>query len=106
MIAVEYPVIGFFSCFALESRMILDLDKCVRLHQLPLHVPAKVAEIHPESRGDAIARRLGELGFVPGEVVEVRARGLFGREPYLVQIGFTRFALRRSEAARIEVVQA
>jgi len=50
---------------------------------------------------DPIARRLRELGFVDGETVELMATGPIGAEPLLVQIGFTRFALRRSEAARV-----
>jgi len=50
---------------------------------------------------DAIARRLRELGFVAGESVQLMAHGPIGAEPLLVQIGFTRFALRRSEAARV-----
>jgi ferrous iron transport protein A len=57
-----------------------------------------VQELTPN---DAIARRLRELGFVAGERVEVVATGPFGAEPLLVQIGYTRFALRRSEAARV-----
>lgn len=52
---------------------------------------------------DSIARRLVTLGFVPGEQVKVLALGLFGADPMMVQIGFTRFALRKAEAARIEV---
>lgn len=52
---------------------------------------------------DPITKRLVTLGFVPGERVKVLARGLFGADPLLVQIGFTRFALRCSEAERIEV---
>lgn len=78
----------------------------MRLTELPLHTPAVVAQVHPNGENDGIARRLGELGFVPGEPVEVRAQGPLGREPLLVQIGFTRFALRRSEAARVEVQAA
>ena len=35
--------------------------------------------------------------------VEVLAAGPIGAEPLLVQIGFTRFALRRAEAARVRV---
>ena len=35
--------------------------------------------------------------------MEIVAAGPVGAEPLLVQIGFTRFALRRSEAARVEV---
>ena len=42
-----------------------------------------------------------ELG--EGEPVRVVAVGPMGGDPLLVQIGFTRFALRRAEAARISV---
>lgn len=52
---------------------------------------------------DAISTRLMTLGFVPGEQVKILATGLFGRDPLLVQVGFTRFALRRTEAERIQV---
>ena len=52
---------------------------------------------------DAIARRLRELGFVNGEEVRMVGRGPVGGEPLLIQMGFTRFALRRSEAARVQL---
>ncbi len=52
---------------------------------------------------DAIARRLRELGFVNGEEVRLVAKGPVGGEPLLVQVGFTRFALRISEAKRVVV---
>jgi len=52
---------------------------------------------------DAVARRLRELGFVAGEEVEIMAVGPLGAEPLLVQVGFTRFALRRIEAARVRL---
>ncbi len=52
---------------------------------------------------DMIAHRLKELGFVPGEQVRLITTAPFGGDPLLVQIGFTRFALRRSEAKRILV---
>ena len=50
-------------------------------------------------------RRLRELGFVAGEEVQVVAGGPFGADPLLVQVGFTRFALRRVEAARVHLRQ-
>jgi ferrous iron transport protein A len=53
---------------------------------------------------DAIGRRLRELGFVDGEFVKVVGRGPIGADPLLIQVGFTRFALRRSEAARVTVL--
>jgi ferrous iron transport protein A len=62
-----------------------------------------ISEIQDASPGDPIARRLRDLGFVAGEPVRVVARGPLGGDPYLVQIGFTRFALRGSEAGRVLV---
>ena len=53
---------------------------------------------------DAVAlRRLGELGFLPGEPVQLLRRGPGGREPLAVVIGETMFALRLLEAQCIEV---
>jgi ferrous iron transport protein A len=50
--------------------------------------------------------RLLDLGFVPGEAVRCIALAPFGGDPILVQVGFTRFALRASEAARIQIAVA
>jgi ferrous iron transport protein A len=61
-----------------------------------------VEDAHP---ADPIAQRLRDLGFVSGEPVRIVARGPLGGDPLLVQIGSTRFALRRSEAARVTVRQ-
>ena len=52
---------------------------------------------------DATVRRLGELGFIAGEPVQMLRRGPGGREPLAVQIGDTQFALRLLEAQCIEV---
>ena len=73
------------------------------LTELPSRTPAIVDTVEDHGPQDAIARRLRELGFVNGEEVEVVAKGPLGAEPLLVQVGFTRFALRRSEAARIRL---
>ena len=73
------------------------------LTDLPSRIPAIVESVEEHGPQDAIARRLRELGFVNGEEVEVVAKGPLGDEPLLVQVGFTRFALRRSEAARIRL---
>lgn len=75
----------------------------MKLSELPRRTPATVDIVHDQQAADSIAQRLRELGFVDGERVEVLASGPFGSEPLLVQIGFTRFALRRAEAARIQV---
>jgi len=73
----------------------------VKLSDLPRRTAAIVDRVEDDAPNDAIARRLRELGFVAGEAVEVMASGPIGAEPLLVQVGFTRFALRRSEAARV-----
>lgn len=67
---------------------------------------ALVRAVQATSLHDPIARRLRELGFVPGEPVRVVAKGPVGADPLLIQIGFTRFALRRAEAARVLVETA
>lgn len=73
------------------------------LVELPRCKSAFVEGVDDTAPGDAIARRLRELGFVPGEQVEIVATGPLGADPLLVQVGFTRFALRRSEAARVRL---
>lgn len=59
-----------------------------------------VEDTHP---ADPVARRLRDLGFVPGEMLRVVAQAPWGGDPMLIQIGSTRFALRRGEAARVTV---
>ena len=76
------------------------------LAELPKRTTAIVERVDDIAPNDAIARRLRELGFVAGEEVEVVATGPVGAEPMLVQVGFTRFALRRSEAARVQLACA
>ncbi len=75
----------------------------MKLSDLPAFSPAVVIGVEDAFSADAIGRRLRELGFVAGEPVEVVGRGPLGGEPLLVRIGFTRFALRRAEAARVSV---
>ena len=78
----------------------------MKLTELSRRVEAQVEAVLDLAPNDTIARRLRELGFVAGERVEVVATGPLGAEPMLVQIGFTRFALRRSEAARVVLREA
>ncbi len=75
----------------------------LRLSQLANGITAQVKAVEPTSAADSIASRLMELGFVAGETVRVLAAGPMGGEPLLVQIGYTRFALRRAEAARVAI---
>ena len=75
------------------------------LSQLPNGARAVVQRVLPSSAdvGAATLRRLGELGFIAGEPVQVLRRGPGGREPLAVQVGETLFALRLLEAQCIEV---
>lgn len=46
---------------------------------------------------------LEEIGFIPGEHVMIMARSLPGGDPLVVRVGASTFALRRVEAACIQV---
>jgi len=91
----------------IENNSYLDCGAAVmHLSELPKRQPAVVEAVEDRSPNDPVARRLRELGFVHGEDVEVVAAGPLGAEPLLVQVGFTRFALRRVEAARVRLRDA
>ena len=75
----------------------------MRLSELPRRTAAVVKSVDDATANDPISRRLRDLGFVPGEAVQIIAFGPFGKDPLVAQVGFTRFALRRAEAARITV---
>lgn len=66
---------------------------------------SKVLDASPDLNAGML-RRLGELGFLPGEPVLALRRGPGGREPLAVQIGDTMLALRLTEARCIEVQPA
>ncbi|OZI30979.1 hypothetical protein CAL29_23795 [Bordetella genomosp. 10] len=73
------------------------------LSDLPKGASAIVDHIVHQGKQDAIGQRLADLGFVEGEAVRVAAFGPVGADPLLIVIGSTRFALRRTEAARVAV---
>lgn len=90
--------------------MILGLFT-VRLSELKVKQSAvitKVARVEniETQRPDMVASRLETLGFVPGTRVQVITKGIFGGDPILIQVGFTRFALRKVEAEKIEITDA
>lgn len=51
----------------------------------------------------ALVLRLMEIGFMPGEPVRVLATGFPARDPLAVRVGQATFALRRHEAALVQV---
>ncbi len=68
-----------------------------------------VVRVHndTQSLGDeaqsTVSRRLLELGFVPGELIEVIEEIWPGGDPMAIRVGNTTFALRRREAGAVLV---
>ena len=75
------------------------------LNELPNGAHATVMRVVSTSADvDSVAlRRLAEIGFIPGEPVQLLRRGPGGREPLAVRIGDTLFGLRLLEAQCVEV---
>ena len=77
----------------------------ITLDRLPAHTEATIHRVRTlELDGGALRRRLLELGFVPGERVQVLKRALFGRGPLAVRVGTSTFAMRELESSLVEVV--
>lgn len=80
----------------------------MRLSELKVKQTAIITKVNRTladntSQTDLVASRLETLGFVPGTTVQVITKGIFGGDPILIQIGFTRFALRKVEAEKVEI---
>jgi ferrous iron transport protein A len=73
------------------------------LDRAAVGVPMRVTHIGGNGVAPEWAERLAELGFLAGERVMVTARGPFGGDPIAVQIGLSNFALRKAEAACVQV---
>jgi ferrous iron transport protein A len=88
---------------ALEVRSLASLHKGDRgiVSALPLDAGQAVAI--GDSAGSTLARRLLEVGFVPGERIEVIEEIRPGGDPLAVRIGSSIFALRRREALGVMV---
>ena len=74
----------------------------VRLDATATGQAARVLSVEAPAAQAEWARWLAEIGFLPGERVSVRARGL-GGDPLVVRVGQSTFALRRAEAACVTV---
>ena len=64
-----------------------------------------IEAVHAPASAPEWSRLLDEIGFAVGERVEVMVRGVPGGDPLAVRVGESTFALRRAEAACIEVRQ-
>ena len=76
----------------------IPLDQAELATSYAVHALIDVAD------GSDWPQRLEEIGFLPGERVSVMARGLPGNYPLAVRVGHSTFALRRAEAACIQVL--
>jgi ferrous iron transport protein A len=91
------------SCRAWHEEAICSL---ARLHKGDRGVVSGIAEGNGtggDAAGSTIVRRLMELGFVPGERIEVIEEQRPGGDPIAVRIGCSIFALRRREAQAVMV---
>jgi len=76
-------------------------DRCVVVEVLETD-----AGIVGDTDGSTIGRRLIEIGFVPGEQVQVIEEVWPGGDPMAVRVGTSVFALRRREARAVLVYPA
>jgi len=91
------------------------MDTAVRTQTVDTTVPQALSALHPGATATIVAvgsategvtpleLRLLELGFIAGEHIEVVAESRPGRDPFVVRVGNTQFALRRREARNIWV---
>ena len=77
----------------------------IQLTELSVGTRARVVSVAAADASTPVelGRRLAELGFLPGEVVRIVAKGPLSRAPIAVRIGTGTFALRLFEAACIRV---
>jgi len=62
--------------------------------------------VHSGLGSEELERRMLEMGFIEGALVEVPHEGLFGHDPIAVRVGNATIALRRREANAVWVVEA
>lgn len=75
-----------------------------RLDQLPRRASGECRLVARAGRAEhSMLLRLLEIGFLPGETVQVVARGGWGGDPIAVRVGQATFALRRQEASMVQV---
>ncbi len=74
------------------------------LADVDLHTSHVVANVTTPSHAPEWRQWLAEIGFMPGEHVAVMAKGMLGGDPLVVRVGTSTFAIRRAEAACIELV--
>ena len=81
-----------------------SINPDMNLEEILPGVRARVSKIATTGdRREDIRGQLEDIGFLPGEQVEVLRKGLLGQGPILIRVGSSTFALRESEARLVEV---
>ena len=75
----------------------------MHLDQVVLNSLYRVSGVNPPKGAPQIKGQLEDIGFLPGEQVTLLRKGLLGKGPFMVRVGSSTFALRKSEAHMIEV---
>ncbi len=78
----------------------------MRLDELPLGTPARIAAVDWAALRPREGQRLRELGFDEGVAVEALHRGPVGKDPIACRVGRMTVAIRRAHAAAISVAAA
>ena len=77
---------------------------CSTLDRAAIGETLAVLRVEAPAQAPEWERWLEEIGFVPGERVELLARAMPGGDPLAIRVGQSTFALRCAEAACIEVM--
>lgn len=75
----------------------------MNLDQVDINWPYRVRGVIVPKGASQIKGQLEDIGFLPGEQVTLLRKGLLGKGPFMVRVGSSTFALRKSEAHMIEV---
>lgn len=85
----------------------MSVLKPADLGAAPRGFRGRILGLRPPESGalapEELERRLIELGFVEGALVEILHQGLIGRDPIAIRLQSATIALRRREAAAILV---
>jgi Fe2+ transport system protein FeoA len=80
-----------------------SLRKGARGTVMSVGIDGVTGDLIGDVAGSTVVRRLLEIGFVPGEQIEVIEEIRPGGDPIAVRIGTSMFALRRREAQAVLV---
>ena len=85
--------------FAIFLRDYLPMN----LNHSPLNTPLRIVDISPSADLDVISKRMMEIGFIKGAVIEIRHQAPIVHDPLAVMVRGMVVALRRYESERVTV---